>query len=133
MGVRLEVPADVLRTARDNWDAVSDDLTACRRTLATAGTQGPAGGLADDVASAVAGFADVWSAELEGLAHLAEEYGAACVVHAQDTGLADTAAAEVLRALLPWEWHTAPITTVRQGIPGTPGAPGGFVPVEGWR
>lgn len=105
MGVTIDVPYDVLKAAKAEWDDAADELDGSfRRLLRTSTT-----GLSPRAAAAVDSFRGEWGRELRARGRQAQAYSDAFVDTGSDFLVTDLAQARLMRSVLPWTYHDAGI------------------------
>lgn len=105
MSAALQVPWPVISQAEQTWDKISDELAPAWKRLARTSTAG----LSGQVAAAVVGFREPWVDEIKACAGRAETYYGDFQQVRSGFVMVDHAAAETVRALLPFEYHDSPI------------------------
>lgn len=105
MTKELNVPAGVLQSAHDAWDAAADKLDGGWKRLDGASTAG----FSPAVTAAVTAFCDTWTAVIRRQARAAQDHADAFVKVNGVYQMSDRAAAEQVRELLPWQYRNAGI------------------------
>lgn len=98
MAVTLDVPFEVLRTARARWDEVGDELDGSWRRLHKTSTTG----FSAAVAAAVEAFREPWVDEVKASAEVAQAHSEEIVLFGRRVVLVDADQAARVRSLLPW-------------------------------
>lgn len=101
----IEVDSAVLVRARTSWDFASDELDGAWRRLGMASVTG----FSAAVSAAIEGFRGPWIEEIKTLAQQADGYSSDIVTVGAMLVVADTAAAEQVRSLLPYACRNATV------------------------
>lgn len=101
----IRVTYTTLLDATSRWDQASDELAPAWRRLATT----PTNQLSARVASALEAFRKPWVTELKKASSDAATNSEAIVIVGTQLEVADAAAAERVRSLLPYAVHAAPV------------------------
>ncbi|KRB76958.1 hypothetical protein ASE01_09315 [Nocardioides sp. Root190] len=105
MAVTLDVPFEVLRTAKIKWDEAADELDGNWRRL----HKSSIAGFSAEVTAAVEAFREPWVDEIKVAGERAQAHSDEIVLFGQRVWLADADQAERVRALLPWAHSDAGI------------------------